>query len=196
MHSGFIPSRPALERLCLAVLVEAADSIEAAKDEAAFLDALDGNHRIWLAVREASAMNDWAMPSSHDAEFVIQHSSSRVNGISDAEVEAIITINRRVAEHLADGDDMAGILNSIRLIYREGGGGGYIPWMLGQIYKKGRLRSAFDPTSEHGRLHPAIRAAALRFARNAERWDTGMSGMHHDQRPMGKAIPLSAERRN
>ena len=190
MSLDFTPVPLTVANFCLTALVAAADAVEAARDKAAFTDALDCNHRIWLAVREVSALNGWSMPSSYDAEFVIEHSSSRGNGINDAEIEAIIAINRRVADHLADGDVLARIMTSIRLIYREGGGGEYIPWILGQIYKMGRLRSAFDPTSEQGRLRPTIRAAALKFARNAERWNTGISRIRHDPRTAAKDISM------
>lgn len=169
MYPGFIPIRLTLAEICVAALMEAADGIEAARDEAAFMDALDGNHRLWLAVRDFGATAGWAEPSSRDAEFVISHSSGLGRGINDADVDAIIVINRHVAGKLAAGGDIPRVRARIRLAYREGGGGGFIPWMLGQIYKKGRLRSVFDPASEQGRLCPMIRAAALKFAREADR---------------------------
>jgi hypothetical protein len=168
MGHYFIPTRMTVKELCVAALMEAADGIEAARDEAAFRDAMDGNHRLWLAVREVSAVDGWAMPSFRDTDFVIHFSARLGSGVNDADVEAIIAINRRVAASLADHGDIACAGSGIRLAYREGGGGGYVPWMLEQIYKKGRLRSIFDPTSEQARLHPTIRAAALKFAREFE----------------------------
>ncbi|CUW39653.1 conserved protein of unknown function [Magnetospirillum sp. XM-1] len=169
MAPALMQTRPSLSEFCIAALMEAADGIEAANDTAAFKDALNANFRVWLVVRECGVGNGWAVPTSREAEFVIQGSSGQGRGVNDDDIGAIIAINRRVAHGLAAGGDIARIRTRAVLAYREGGGGGgFAPWMVGQIYEKGCLRSAFDPTSEHGRLRPIIRAAAVSFIREAE----------------------------
>lgn len=91
-------------------------------------------------------------------------SSKLGRGISDADVEALVAINRRLAGELAGElaakGDIARSRTRVRLAYREVGGGGFIPWLLTQLDRKGRLRCLFVPAAERGAGRPMIGASA------------------------------------
>lgn len=154
MCPSSIPIQLTLAEICVAALTEAADGIEEARDMAAFLDALDINHRLWLAMREVGP------PEARDTEFAIARSSRLGRGVNDAEVEALVAINRRLAEELAANGAIGRIRTRVRLAYREDGGGGFVPWLLTQMNKKGRLRSLFIRTAERGASRPATEPAS------------------------------------
>ncbi|KIL99592.1 hypothetical protein CCC_04108 [Paramagnetospirillum magnetotacticum MS-1] len=140
-----------LAEICAAALIEAAECIEAARDVGAFVDALDGNHRLWLILRDIEARDDWIAPSIQDTEFATMNSAALGMGISDAVVGAVVVINRQIAGQLACGADLDGIRARVRLAYRESGGGsGFAPWALAQIYTRSRRRSAFPRTEQRG----------------------------------------------
>ncbi len=122
--------------ICAAALSEATGAIEAAHDTAAFLSALENNHRLWRALCEIGRREDWPLPSCRDIEFIIRRSSKLGFGVSDADLAALVTINRRFSEELVDGDDIARIHTKVRLAYREGGeGGGFFPWLLMRMFR-------------------------------------------------------------
>ncbi len=156
MGENIIPLRLTVVELCIAALMEAAEVIEAAHDAAAFLTALDGNHRLWLAVGEAVGTNGWTEPSRRDIEFAIDRSSTLGRGVKDADVEAMVAINRRMAEQLAVRIDVVRIRTRARLAYREGGGGGFFTWLLGQMNRKARIRSMVATAAEGGGLRCVI----------------------------------------
>lgn len=165
MKPGCIPIRLSLAEVCAAALMEAADSIETARDVGAFVDALDGNHRLWLVLRDIESREDWVAPPVRDAEFATENSSGLGKGLSDATIDSVIAINRKIALDLTLGGDITRICSRVRLAYREsGGGGGFAAWTLIQIYKKSRLKSVFSSGSPPRSCHPAIRAAAVRAA--------------------------------
>ena len=172
MKLGLIPIRLTLEELCLSALMEAADAIDMAQDRAAFTDAMDHNYRIWLVMNEVGARDCWGIPPSGDVDFVLNRSATQGIGVNDGEIEAIITINRRVAKQLAAGGDVERIRTRIRLAYREGDGRGFIPWILEKMYEKSRLKSFFDPNGGQEAFHPVSYAAALECT-------SGGHGMKH-----------------
>jgi len=151
-----IPIRLTLTEICAAALMETADSIDAARDTAAFVTALDGNHRLWLAMREVGMADGWTVPSSRDSEFAILRSSSLGRGVTDANVEALVAVNRRVAEKMAGNADIERIRTRVRLAYRENGGGGFVSWLLGGMRRKERLGTPSAPTGERGIGRPPI----------------------------------------
>lgn len=159
MEPNSIPIRLTLVEICVTALMEAADGLDRAHDVAAFLDALEDSHVLWLAVQQVGARNGWAVPSPRDAEFVILCSSRLGRGVTDADVEALVTINRRVAQELAANGDIARIRTRVRQAYREDGGSGFVPWLQTQMNKKDRLRSLAAPTAERGANRPAIASA-------------------------------------
>lgn len=164
MNPGCIPIRLNLGEICAAALMEAADGIEAARDVGAFVDALDGNHRLWLVLRDMETREDWIAPPIREAEFATLNSAGLGKGLSDAAIDSVIAINRKIALELTVGGDIARICSRVRLAYRESGaGGGFAAWTLAQIYKKSRLRSVFSSASPPRDCRPAIRAAAARI---------------------------------
>jgi len=152
MTPTFIPIRLTLAEICVAALTEAADAIDAAHDMAAFVTALDSNHRLWLALREVG------MAADRDSEFAILRSSSHGHGLSDATVSALAGLNRRLAAELAANGDVARICTRVRLAYRERGHGGFVAWLLNEIHSKDRLGAVFAPAAA-GRVGAPLRAA-------------------------------------
>ena len=128
-----ISIRLPLADLCAAALVETADSIEIAQDAAALLDALDNNLKLWLLLRQVEAKVGWTVAPSSDAELAVLWSSAPSRDAAGADVAGLISINRRVAEKRANDDsNLTHLRIRIRLAYREGGSGGFIPWLLSQ----------------------------------------------------------------
>jgi len=149
MSPNSIPIRLTIAEICLAALMEAADGIEAAHDTAAFQAALDSNHRLWLAMRALGERDGGAVPSFRDSEFSILESSRLGVGVTDATIETLVAINRRMANALGANGDIPRIRTRVRLAYRESCGGGLIPWLLAQMNRKDHLRSLFVPAAEH-----------------------------------------------
>lgn len=160
MGSNFIPIRLSLAEVCAAALMEAADDIEEAHAAAAFMDALDSNHRLWLAVRELGVIDGWILPPRRDADFAIQRSSRLGRGVTDAEVAALVAINRRMADHLTANGDVTRVRTRVRLAYREGGGGvGFVPWLLSQMHKMDRVRALVAPAADRRASRVAVLSA-------------------------------------
>lgn len=145
MGSSFIPIRLTMVEICVAALMESAETIEAAHDAAAFLAALSGNHRLWLAIRGIALKNDWSAPSLRNIEFAISRSSGLGRAVTDADVETLVAINRQVAFDLMTDGDIPRIRTRARLAYREGSGGGFIPWLVNEMATKDRLRVLVAP---------------------------------------------------
>jgi hypothetical protein len=165
MNPGCIPIRLSLAEVCAAALMDAADTIEAARNAGAFVEALDGNHRLWLVLRDIEPRDDWTAPPTQAAKFATAQSSGSGRGGSDAAVDSVVAINRMVASELTIGGDMARICSRVGLAYRESGGGDRLAaWALAQIHKKSQLRSVFGPASPSRGGLSAIRTAVAKIA--------------------------------
>jgi len=145
MNPCSIPIRLTLAEFCAIALMEAADTVEAADDAAAFISALDGNEAPWLNLREIGTRDKWAVPSPRDGDRAIKCSSRLGRAVTAADIAALITINRRVAEDLVDDGDLSRIRARARLGYREGGGGDFLSWLMAQINKKAFLHLVIPP---------------------------------------------------
>lgn len=149
MGQNFTPIRLGLAEVCAAALIETADAIEEARDAAAFLDALDANHRLWLSVGGIGVIDGWIVPARRDTEFAIHQSSRLGRGVTDSDVAALVAINRRTAgELLADGD-ITRVCIRVRLAYRESGAGiGFVPWLLAAMNGRDRIGALFPPAPD------------------------------------------------
>jgi len=155
-----IPIRLSLADICVSALMEAADGLEEARDVAAFLDALENSRHLWLAVREACAKSGWAVPSPSDAEFIVHCSSRLGRGVTDADIDAMVAIKRRVARELAANNDIARIRTRARLAYREDGSGGFNSWLVSQMNKTHRLQALAFSAIETSPGRPVIGISA------------------------------------
>lgn len=85
-------------------LTDAADELSAATSPAAFLAALDTNHRVWTAVEHISRLRGWTIPERRIAQFALKTSARGSRRVSDAHIESLIRVDREVSLALAGGD--------------------------------------------------------------------------------------------
>lgn len=84
-----------------AALNDAADQLSRAHSPAAFLAALDVNYRVWTALDHLSRRQGWAVPERRLARFALTTAGRRGKAVTDAHVEALISLNREVSQALA-----------------------------------------------------------------------------------------------
>eukprot|EP00906_Rhabdomonas_costata_P015427 RCo022182 len=106
MGSVSIPVRLTLPESSAVALTKAADDMADAHDNEHFLAALNGNHRLWLALAEIAHAKGWSFPDRRVTDFVMNttHKAGRHTG--DDQIEALIAINRDMAAQLAGGQDL------------------------------------------------------------------------------------------
>lgn len=143
MGSVSIPVRLTLPESSAVALTKAADEMADASDSQHFLAALNANHRLWLTLSEISAAKGWTVLDRRIADFVIAttHKAGRRTG--DDQIETLIAINREMAAHLTDGQDVEMVTRRAELAWRERGrpyGVKLDHWLIGEMERKARLR--------------------------------------------------------
>lgn len=96
MGSLFDPAQDNAQRSATA-LNEAADALAAARDPAAFLAALETNHRVWLRLHRLAGQHGWTVPERRHTEFALATSGRGGRAVTDAQVEALIRVDREAA---------------------------------------------------------------------------------------------------
>lgn len=110
----------------------AAVRLDRAGDADQFVSALENNRRVWQAIRDIARRNDWAVPTSSLADYVL----STGRGANDDRVHALIHINRRVSAELAQGGDIQRIRERAYYIWEERGrphGQDIEHWLLAEM---------------------------------------------------------------
>lgn len=160
---GFIPIRLTLPEICAASLMEAADGIEAARDTTAFQNALAGNHAIWLQVREVVVRHGWGRPPLRDCDIAIAHLARLGRDVTDADVNAVMAINRRTAADLAGCGNLDRVRTRIRLAHAESGSGDFLAWLLIQVTRRNGLQGPWSDVrfSQPGVPRPRTKANGL-----------------------------------
>lgn len=102
MGTPTMPTLNLAQRSAVA-LVEAADELSAASSTAAFLAALDTNHRVWTVLERIARLREWTAPDRRQTQFALKTSTYRTRPVSDADVEALIRVDREVSLALAGG---------------------------------------------------------------------------------------------
>jgi hypothetical protein len=147
MGSVSIPVRLTLPESSAVALTKAADDMADAHDNEHFLAALNGNHRLWLALAEIAHAKGWSFPDRRVTDFVMNttHKAGRHTG--DDQIEALIAINRDMAAQLAGGQDLEMVARRAELAWREHGrpyGMRLDQWLIGEMERKARLRHVFN----------------------------------------------------
>lgn len=99
-------------------LTEAADELAAATSPAAFLAALDSNHRVWTALEHISRHRGWKIPERRLALFALNTSARGGRRVTDAHIEALIRVDREVSHALAGGE-IESLRARARLLWRQ-----------------------------------------------------------------------------
>lgn len=86
-----------LARHDVTALNDAADALAAAHDPAAFLAALASNHRVWLRLHRLAGPRGWTPSERRHAEFALATSARGAGAVTDADIEALIRVDREVA---------------------------------------------------------------------------------------------------
>ncbi len=86
-----------LARRDAAALNHAADALATAHDPATFLAALATNHRVWLRLHRLAALRGWTRSERRHAEFALATSARGAGSVSDADIEALIRVDREIA---------------------------------------------------------------------------------------------------
>ncbi|HIJ61879.1 MAG TPA: hypothetical protein HPQ04_04230 [Rhodospirillaceae bacterium] len=150
MGPDFIPIRLTLAELCVAALMQAADDLNAARDHAAFLEALANNYCLWQALTEAGEKNRQVVLSPRDCEFVLRRSSCVGHSLSDADVETLCAINRRISRDIARNIDIPRVRARAELAHQEAHGDGFMTWLLGEAHRKIWMETHAPPNCEIG----------------------------------------------
>jgi hypothetical protein len=137
-----IPVRLSLEESSAAALLEAAEELSAARDAEHFVEALNTNHRVWLALTDIAGRTAWGVPNPRMVDFVVATSCKAGHGVRDGDIEALIGINRDLSERLAAGRDLAAIRRRAELAWRESAAAASVPlhrWLIDEMERKARM---------------------------------------------------------
>lgn len=137
-----LPSELSLAESGALALAEAARDLDSASNAAGFLRALERNQRVWKAIKDLAARENWPAPNARLADYALSTARKMGGrGVNDEHVEALIDINRRVSAELARGDDIDHIRSRAYFIWESAGrpqGQDLEHWLLAEMELRGR----------------------------------------------------------
>ena len=143
-----LPLALTLTECCAVALSEAAAVLDSARCWEGFLAAIEGNHRLWLAMTVEEVRGVLVVPiEQRTIDFVMSMSYRAGRGISDRHVEALIGIDKRMSAALIASDDFPAIRQRVELVRKSTLGDGMAlgTWLMAEIERRCRLWSK-DPT--------------------------------------------------
>ncbi|MBC7908775.1 MAG: DUF2934 domain-containing protein [Rhodospirillaceae bacterium] len=84
-------------------LADAATDLDQADDTRKFLGALERNRKVWQTLKDVALRQNWRVPNAQLADYALNTAGRMGHGVNDAQVSALIDINRRVSAELAGG---------------------------------------------------------------------------------------------
>ncbi|MBX9635476.1 MAG: DUF2934 domain-containing protein, partial [Magnetospirillum sp.] len=84
-------------------LADAAVELDRADDTGKFLHALERNRKVWQTIKDVALRLNWQVPDPQLADYALSTARKMGHGVNDAQVNALIDINRRVSAQLAGG---------------------------------------------------------------------------------------------
>lgn len=121
-------------------LADAATDLDRADNASKFLGALERNRKVWQSLKDVALQQNWPVPEPHVAEYALSTTGKMGHGVNDAQVIALIDINRRVSAALAGGS-IDPIRDRAYFIWENSGrpnGQDLEHWLIAEIEMKGK----------------------------------------------------------
>jgi hypothetical protein len=116
-------------------LADAATQLDQADNTGTFLHALERNRKVWQTIKDVALA-----PNQQLADYALSTAGKMGHGVNDAQVNALIDINRRVSAQLAGGD-IGHIRERAYFIWENSGrpnGQDLEHWLIAEIEMKGK----------------------------------------------------------
>lgn len=117
-------------------LAGAAAALDHAADQAAFLRALEHNHRVWQTIKTLADRHHWRSPNRDQAAYALATVGTMGRGVNDDDLHALITITRDVSAQLAGAGDIEVIRRRAHAIWEQRGrphGHDLEHWLLAEL---------------------------------------------------------------
>ncbi len=107
-------------------LSDAARDLDRADNAQKFLGALERNRRVWKSIGQLAASRSWAVPDRRMVAYALK-TTGQASGPAqgqighDDHIHALIHINRRVSDALAEGSDIERIRERAHAIWESRG---------------------------------------------------------------------------
>lgn len=125
-------------------LADAATELDHADNTGKFLSALERNRKVWQTIKDVALRQNWRIPDPQLADYALSTARKMGHGVNDAQVNALIDINRRVSAELAGG-----CIDRIRerayFIWENNGhpeGQDLEHWLIAEIEMKGQPKDS------------------------------------------------------
>ena len=118
-------------------LADAAHGLDHADNAQKFLGALEHNRRVWNRIAQLAASRAWSIPDRRMVAYALRTTGQASGRIGhDDHINALIDINRRVSNVLADGSDIERIRERAHAIWEQRGrpqGEDMDHWLLAEM---------------------------------------------------------------